>query len=207
MSLIKLGLNRLSVPDKIQFGRQIVKALTANPNFPEPPSPALAEVTADSDALQTAYNDAKAARAAAKAKTTEQDDKAAELDWTLTQLAAWVEKESDGDKAKIESAGFSVRSVPTPIGELPPPEDVQVLPSDHAGTADVRWKSVRGARAYVIERTPEGPEPHWTVIGNSTKKQATLNSMVSGTKYWFRVAAIGAAGQSAWSDPVPLFAP
>jgi hypothetical protein len=31
--------------------------------------------------------------------------------------------------------------------------------------------------------------------------------MVSGTKYWFRVAAIGAAGQSAYSDPVPLFAP
>jgi hypothetical protein len=30
---------------------------------------------------------------------------------------------------------------------------------------------------------------------------------VSGTKYWFRVAALGAAGQSAYSDPVPLFAP
>ena len=31
--------------------------------------------------------------------------------------------------------------------------------------------------------------------------------MVSGRKYWFHVAAIGAAGQSAYSDPVPLFAP
>jgi hypothetical protein len=71
----------------------------------------------------------------------------------------------------------------------------------------VRWNAVRGARAYVIERTPEGTEPQWTVIGSSTKKQATLNSMVSGTKYWFRVAALGAAGQSAYSDPVPLFAP
>jgi hypothetical protein len=206
MSLIKLGLNRLSVADKIQFGRQIVQAMTANPNFPVP-TPSLASLADESNTLETAHNEAKAARAAAKAKTTVQDDAAAELDWTLTQLAAYVEMASDGDKAKIESAGFSVRNVPTPIGELPPPTDVQVLPSDHAGTADVRWQPVRGARAYVIERTPEGPEPHWTVIGNSTKKQATLNSMVSGTKYWFRVAAIGAAGQSAYSDPVPLFAP
>ena len=82
-----------------------------------------------------------------------------------------------------------------------------MLPSDHACTADVRWKAVHGARAYVIERTPEGPEPQWAVIGNSTKKQATLYSMVSGTKYWFRVAAIGAADQSDYSDPLPLFAP
>jgi len=31
--------------------------------------------------------------------------------------------------------------------------------------------------------------------------------MVRGKKHWFRVAAVNAAGQSAWSDPVPLFAP
>ena len=105
-----------------------------------------------------------------------------------------METASDGDKAKTESAGFSVQHVP-------PPEDVLVLPSDHASTADLRWKAV------VIERTPEGPEPQWTVIGNSTRKQATLSSMVSRTKYWFRVAAIGAADQSDYSDPLPLFAP
>ena len=66
---------------------------------------------------------------------------------------------------------------------------------------------VRGARAYLIERAPDAPALEWDVIGSSTKKEASLNSMVSGTKYWFRVAALGTAGQSAYSDPVPLFAP
>ena len=69
------------------------------------------------------------------------------------------------------------------------------------------WKSVRGSKAYVIERAVDGPSQNWAVIGTSTRGKAVLNSMTSGMKYWFRVAAVGSAGQSAWSDPVPLFAP
>lgn len=206
MSLIKLGLNTLSVPDKIQFGRQIVQAMTGNPNFPTP-TPALPVLTTGSDTLETAFNDAQAARQAAKAKTSVQDDNAAELDWIITQLANYVESASDGDKSKIESAGFSLRNPPLPIGELPAPTDLQVLPNEHAGSADISWKSAYGARAFTVERAPDAPNLVWGVIGNSTKKQASFNSMVSGTKYWFRVSAIGSAGQSAWSDPVPLFAP
>ncbi|MGC3958447.1 MAG: hypothetical protein QM813_11050 [Verrucomicrobiota bacterium] len=36
MSLIKLGLGRMSLPDKIQFSRQVVQNMTGNPNFPTP---------------------------------------------------------------------------------------------------------------------------------------------------------------------------
>lgn len=206
MSLIKLGLDGMPVPDKIQFGRQIVQAMTGNPNFPTP-TPALPTVTGGSDALETAFNDAQNARQIAKSKTSIQDDQAASLDWIITQLASYVESASDGDKAKIESAGFSIRNPPVPIGELPAPADLTALPSEHSGTADVSWKSVYGAKSYLIERAADAPNLNWGVIGASTKKQTSLNSMVSGTKYWFRVSAIGAAGQSAWSDPVPLFAP
>ncbi len=206
MSLIKLGLYTMSVADKIQFGRQIVQAMTGNPNFPTP-SPALPALSEGSLELEDAYNNAQAARQAAKAKTSVQDDATAKLDWFITQMALYVESASDGDKAKIESAGFSVRNPPAPIGTLPAPVDVQVVPSEHAGTADVSWKQVRGARAYTIERAADAPALDWGMIGTSTKKEASLNSMQSGRKYWFRVAAIGAAGQSAYSDPVPLFAP
>ena len=44
----------------------------------------------------------------AKAKTMVQDDAALDLDWPLTQLAAYVEMASDGDKAKTESAGSAL---------------------------------------------------------------------------------------------------
>ena len=206
MSLIKLGLDSISIPDEIQFARQIVQAMTGNANFPKP-SPALADLTAGADALENAYNDAQAARQLAKSKTSLQDGTAVDLDRTLTQLANYVENASDGDKAKIESAGFSLRNPPAPIGQLPAPTDLQAVASEHAGSADLSWQSARGARSFTVERAEDGAELKYAVIGNSTKRQASFNSMVSGRKYWHRVAAIGAAGQSAWSDPVPLFAP
>ena len=206
MSLIKLGLSTMPIPDKIQFARRIAQAMQGNTGFPTP-TPTLPALTEGAHELEDAYNDAQAARQTAKMKTSIQDDRAAELDSVLTLLAFYVENASDGDKAKIESAGFSVRNPPAPIGTLPAPVDVQVAPSEHSGTADVAWKPVRGARAYTIERAADAPELDWGMIGTSTKKEASLNSMVSGRKYWFRVAAIGAAGQSAYSDPVPLFAP
>lgn len=206
MSLIKLGLDSMAVPDKIQFGRQLVQAMTGNPNFPTP-NPALLVVTGGSDTLETSYNDAQSARQLAKSKTSIQDNDAASLDWIITQLAYYVESTSDGDKAKIESAGFNVRNPPTPVGMLPAPTDLQVVASEHAGSADLAWKCPRGFKSFLIERAEEGPVPDYRVIGTSTKKESSLNSMVSGKKYWFRVAAVCAAGQSAWSDPVPLFAP
>lgn len=206
MNQIKLGLNSLSIPDKIQFGRQIVLAMTDNSNFPTP-NPTLAALLDSSETLEDSYNEALAARQAAKAKTSVQDDDGANFDLVLMQLANYVENASNGDKAKIESAGFSLRNPPSPIGALPAPEDLQAVPSQHAGTADVSWNAVRGAKAYCIERAVDAQELDWGVIGMSTKKEASLNSMVSGRRYWFRVAAIGAAGQSAYSDPVPLFAP
>ncbi len=206
MSLIKLGLNGMSVPDKIQFGRAVYTATDNNPYFPTT-NPTRAALLAKLDKLEASANEAQVARAIAKSKTSIQDADAAELDWTLTQLAAFIETASDGDKAKIESAGFSVRNPPVPIGELPAPVDLQVLPSEHSGSADVSWKSVYGAKSYLIERAEDAQALAYGVIGTSTKKQTSLNSMVSGKKYWFRVSAVGAAGQSAWSDPVPLFAP
>jgi hypothetical protein len=206
MSYAKLGLDSLSVPAKIQYGRRLVTALTGNPNFPTP-NPGVAVLTAGADELEAAYNDAHAARLVAKTKTTVQDEKTTALDLLIAQLASYVDNASGGDSVKIESAGFDVRATPRPIGELPPPADLKVKPSEHAGSADVSWQRVHGARAYTIERSLDGAELDWKVIGICTKREAALNSMVSGKKYWFRVAAVGTAGQSAWSDPATLFAP
>lgn len=206
MSYAKIGTDGLSVPARIQYLRRLATALTGNPNFAAP-NPTSAELMTSADALEAAYNEAQAARLVSKSKTAVQDDLSAAMNLQVGQLASYVDNASGGDAEKIESAGFAVRATPTPVGELPAPTDVQVLPSEHSGSADVSWSPLRGAKAYVIERAPEAPSMAWGVIGTSTKSKASLNSMASGSRYWFRVAAVGAAGQSAWSDPVPLFAP
>src|SRR5258708_35623063 len=51
---------------------------------------------------------------------------------------------------------------------------------------------------YVIEQTTNANSTAaWTRAGESTKAKASGNGLSSGTKYWFLVAADGAAGQRA----------
>lgn len=206
MNLIKLGLKDLPISVKVQLGRQVVQAMDGNPHFLAP-NPSLAAITSGIEATETAFNEAQAARLIAKTKTTIQDEQVAALDLLLTQVANYVENISNGDPIIIGSANLNLRKARTPIGVLPAPTGVQVAPSEFSGHADVSWAKVRGAKTYIIERAENIDAADWKVIGFSTKSYATLNSMVSGKQYWFRVCAIGAAGPSAWSNPVAIFAP
>lgn len=197
----------MSVPNEIQFARQIVLDMTSNPNFTTP-SPALAAIAAAATALETAYNTAQTARQNAKTQTSVSKAKKAALDLLLTQEANYIQNVTAGDKAKIESSGFSVRNTPSPIGDLPAPTDVEIAPSQSAGTVDINWRGVRGADSYIVERALDSVAPlAWTTAFTTTKSKATVNTMVSGGKYWFRVAGIGAAGQGAWSDAIAKIAP
>src|SRR5436190_15734008 len=110
MAITKIGLAEMPVPEKIQFARQIVTQMTGNANFTTP-APTLASISTAATALESAYNAAQAAYATAKALTSTQDDKEAALDLILSQEANYVENTSGGDKAKIESSGFSVRNI------------------------------------------------------------------------------------------------
>ena len=53
MSKVKLKL-RMKVPDKVQKGRQIVAAMTNNPNFSNP-HPPLADITASLATLEETH--------------------------------------------------------------------------------------------------------------------------------------------------------
>ncbi|MGC3959865.1 MAG: fibronectin type III domain-containing protein [Verrucomicrobiota bacterium] len=206
MSKVKIGLDGLSVPDKIVYGDKLTEALRDNPAYPD----GAPEVTALETATTTLRNQktaADTARAAAKSATSLQDDAAAAFDVVVTNVAGYVQKASAGDKAKIESAGFGVCAPPAPPSILPAPTDVQAVASEFAGCADLSWQLDRDARLFLIERAEDAAELVFRQIATATKKSATVNSMVSRKKYWFRLAAAGPAGQSPWSEPVALFAP
>lgn len=196
----------MSVPAKIQFTRQIVLDMTNNPNFAAP-SPDLDTLSDAAASLESAYNAALQARANAKMQTSVMGQKSTLLDLLLMQEASYVQSSSGGDKAKIESAGFDVRDTPTPIGQLPAPAEPKAIPSQHPGAIQLSWKKVRGAKSYLIERALDSNQLEWAAATMSTKAKALVNTMASGSRYWFRVAAIGSAGQGAWSEPISKIAP
>jgi len=208
MSKIKLNLRNLTIPEKIARSQQIVAALTGNPNF-NAPHPPLAQVTAAINELEAASNAAQAARQDAKAKTAAQNAKEEALDRIMTQLVAHVESVAGDDQQLIMSAGLDVRAAAASASAtVSAPPALTATAGDHDGEIDLSWDTVRGARSYVIERSPDPPtESSWTHAAVSTRSQTTIEDLTSGTRYWFRVAAITATGQSGWSNPAMKIAP
>lgn len=207
MAKIKLNLKSLSTVEKIARARQIVTALTGNANFTTP-NPPLAQVTAAIDAVEHMYDDVQAARAAAKAKTSELYKHEGTLDRVLTQLAAYVESVGGEDEAKLRSAGMETRTKPAASGDLAAPSDLSASAGDHEGEIDLHWDKVNRARSYVVEQSPDPPsDTSWSNSAVVVKSQATIEGLASGKKFWFRVAAVGPNGQSGWSNPAAKLAP
>lgn len=207
MGKIKLNLRNMNVTEKIQFARQIETAMAGNATFPTP-DPPLATITTCATDLENAYNNANVAKQDASMKVSIQDDKEISLDANLQKLANYVESASDGNEAKIQSAGMSVRAKPVPVGALPMPAGLAATAGDKEGEIDLSWDRVTGAKSYEVEQSPDPiTTSSWKHAGVSTKSSITVSGLTSGTKYWFRVAGIGAAGQGAWSDPATKYAP
>ena len=82
------------------------------------------------------------------------------------------------------------------------------LIKDHDGEIDLSWEPVSGAKSYVVEKSVDPPTAasyaHDAVV---TRSKHTAAGLTSGTRYWFRVAAVNNNGQSGWSDPATKIAP
>lgn len=207
MAKVKLALRSQTIPQKVQFMRQVVTSMTGNANFATP-APTLASITAKANDLEAKYNDASASRQTAQQKTTLQDTSDTESNSLMTQLALYVENTSAGDAAKIQSAGMEIRADGAPIGALPAPQGLIATVGDNDGELDLDWDSVRGATTYLVQRSLDPPTAtSWQQAIVVTKSKGTVTGLTSGTKYWFRVAAVGAAGQGPWSDPATRIAP
>ncbi|MEI7595317.1 MAG: fibronectin type III domain-containing protein [Bacteroidota bacterium] len=203
MKTVKLGLNRLSASAKSLKAKEIVKNLTGNTNFTTP-QPALTAIAAAITDLDTAILDVKAASEAIKAKTVILHQKEDMLVNVLNQLANYVETTANNDEAKIKSAGMDVKNTPTQTLDISTPSNFVATHGDNEGEIDLHWDSVKGAKSYTIEiANPESGNLNVAEFKHlliSTKSTASVKNLKPGTRYYFRVAAVGASGQSAWSE-------
>jgi fibronectin type III domain protein len=208
MAKIRLNLSKLTIPEKLAKAEQIVTALTAHASFPTP-SPALATITSAANELKTAADDVLAATQTRKEKTSIQNQREDSLDQLLTQIAGYVESVAGANEQLILSAGMDMRAAAT-SSTTPPeqPHGVTATAGDHDGEIDLSWDTVAGAKSYIVEKSGDPSTPTtWSHAGVSTRSSYTANGLTSGTRYWFRVAAVNNNGQSGWSDPAMKIAP
>ena len=206
MARIKLNL-RQPIPDKLQTGRQIIAAMTDNPNFATP-HPPLADITASLATLDEAYKAHQIAKADARTKAGVADDAESQLDSQLRKLVAYVESIADTDETIIASAGMQTKALRKVPSTLVAPEALTATAGNREGEIDLSWRKVANSRSYIIQMSPDPPAADsWGHAETVTVSYKTIQNLTSGKKYWFRVAAIGSLGQSGWSEPATKIAP
>jgi hypothetical protein len=126
----------------------------------------------------------------------------------MLQLAAHVESVAGANDNLIHSAGMDTKAVPTVTAMPAPPMSFSAIAGDHDGEIVLSWDRVIKAKSYVVEQSPDPPTAtSWAHAGVATKANMMINGLTSGTRYWFRVAAVRASGQSGWSAPTTRIAP
>lgn len=201
MSVIVMNTSTLPVAEKIVKGQDIITKSTNNPNAPGNED-ALTAFVAAQVALIAANAACEACETACDEAGSAREDKLTEWTTALTGLAGVTESVTQGDKTKILSTGFGVKSPPSPPQPVAQVLNVRVSFTGNPGYSEVRWQRVTGADAYVVECSPDPiTETSWKSMGTVAGVKYLGNGAVPGHKCWYRVAAVNRAGQGPWSEP------
>jgi len=194
---VVLDFIRLAVAEKIVFFRNIINLMTGNALFPTP-DVTLTVLGTLVDTLETDHTAAKSGSHLMVAKMNESETAA---DEAFRKLARYVDRIADGSEATILSSGFHASKQPEPALR----KDFSVEPGKNPGEMILACSAVPGARAYVwqycVGLLPVN-EQGWIFSGSGTRAKFIIRGLESGSKCWFRVAAVTSAGMGPWSDPI-----
>ncbi|MGI8436548.1 MAG: fibronectin type III domain-containing protein [Chthoniobacterales bacterium] len=194
-----------SVPKQIDQGETIVsmsRKVMPKPDLVD----ALAAANADLKTKQAASLEAKRA---ARQAAADMNASAKLQRIAVGNLAGQVNTVADGDAALILSTGLEVRATAAP---LPP---ITEAPTDLATSINgvpkrvvVSWTGVIGARNYEAQYTLDlTGETGWVTVSETPgKTRINVDGLTSGTKYAFRVRALGNGQPGPWSGPVQQMA-
>lgn len=161
--------------------------------------------TTSNSALKDAITTAEMNRQAWLQSIAEVKLKATGQGEAYSALVGYINSVADGNVPFILSCGVPVRSTPTPTPPLQtPPADVTTRINGVPGRVYLSWKSVKGARNYEVQYTTDltGATGWVTLAETPGKTRTEANDLTSGTRYAFRVRAMGNGERGPWSGPV-----
>lgn len=185
---LALNLNGLDASGKKVFGNKILTAITGNVNFTTP-SPPLAT-------LLTAINNLNAAINATVPSTIDIKSKEVYLEQVLNALKGYVEFACNNDEAIAVTSGFELRK-PSPKK----PKSFSAIQGEVSGVVHLQCPHIKKA-AYVWEYINDPINQNtWLQFKVTNTTTTTISGLMAGNKYWFRVKAIVADEDKAYTDP------
>ena len=189
-----------SAEQLVVMAGSVISGLTNNPAFPAP--------TVDLNAVQAAADDLNAAAAAqvhgGTAATAEKKNKQEALIKILRKLKHYVEDNCENDLAVLLSSGFQAAAATRDRSPLANPS---ILSVDRGNSDELMLKvsPIARAKCYEVRSAVVGNgnlAGAWQQAGLFTSSRITIGNLVPTTTYMFQVRAVGAAGNTEWSDPV-----
>lgn len=198
-SKVKVSLFKLTAVYLLALLRNVVAKLTGNANFPTPPV-SLADMTTKGDELEAAIEEATNGSKASKEARNKLET---EVKAMLESVALYVGSVGKGDPAILSTSGFELAKQPEPIGVPGVTKALVVDATNTEGTVELRWRRVHGAHSYRVWMTDSDPnvEANWTELGVGIRSSRLVTDLVSYKAYWFKVSAIGYAGEGKDCDP------
>ncbi len=182
------------------FGQNVEGKMTREAGVFSNPTPTMGEMSSVRQSLETAIVNAE------KGGLVPRQDRNSithQYKRMLLQLSGYVSMASNDDPAIMERSGFDLTKDKTTVGVPARVVNVTTTRPQFDGEMDVRWQSVPGAYTYTVQyRMADSSE--WSYV-SSTKVRTTVSFLEQRKDYFFRVAAVGAAGQGPWSVEVPAF--
>jgi hypothetical protein len=142
-------------------------------------------------------------KTALRAALTRRDLKVRAMRDHTTAAANGIFAATGGDPLKLLAAGVGIVKTKQPVGRPAAPTRMRILSTEFEGTVRLRWKRPVRRCVFTIQTTTAPMATRgWKQAALSLRQTCDVTGLVSGAKYWFRVAATNAHGQGPWSQPV-----
>ena len=128
----------------------------------------------------------------------------------ITKLANKVSIDAQTNPNLVYETGFELLdSTPSYQTKIDPPMHLTLTESNGTAKLEASVKSmVKVAKSYIFQINYDiSNDKGWQQILISTRSKNTLLGLESGKRVWVRVAAVGTAGQSDWSDVASRIVP
>jgi len=197
---ISLRINRMTVDEQIAFVNSVISAIAASPSLGAAVS--VSALTTKRNALVSARTDRDTRRAEAKSATETVNARLVAVQDELRDVAAACEAVANGDASILESGGFNtfLPGKAFPLGKLPAPENLLAEPGDDSGSIVLSWTPVYGNKGYQLYLSADPVAGPWVKDAFASSAHYVLQGLETGTMYWFKVCALGAAGEGTLSD-------
>jgi hypothetical protein len=201
MNKVALRLNTLSVNDKINYARNVHLLMGTNAATFATPPVTMANFLTQIEDLETTQG---ATADGSKANKTLRDMALAVLESSLKLLAKYVEVVANGATDVIQLSGFSLKTdAPRKYTTIEATNILSLTNTELFGEVKLRWAKIKNAKTYQVHYCFDPlHDEGWKEIGFSLGTTKVIKGMPSGQIVWFRIKAIGAAGESEWSPAV-----